>query len=315
MTHTAKANVNIALIKYWGKKDIEWNLPLTSSISLTLDAFYTKTTVTYDPTLTADILLIDDETITGGEYLRVTKYMDKLRKLYSIPFYAKITSYNFVPKKAGLASSSSAFAALAYAATKAYGLNLDSKELSSLARLGSGSASRSIYGGLVLWHEGHDHMSSYAEHLTHMDDLAVIVCLIDETPKKVNSTDAMNRLNEYPDLKELWILSTQDALNDMKEAIIENDFDKMGSIAESHASLMHYIIQETGVSYLTDQSFKVMDLTEKIRNEGIPVYYTMDAGANVKILTKKEYVETIKARYEKLSKVIVSYTGMGVSSL
>ena len=76
--------------------------------------------------------------------------------------------------------------------------------------------------------KGHDHKSSYAEHLTHMDDLALIVCLIDETPKKVNSTDAMNRLNEYPDLKELWTLSTEDAFNDMKEAILENDFDKMG---------------------------------------------------------------------------------------
>lgn len=315
MKHTAKANVNIALVKYWGKKDIEWNLPLTSSLSLTLDAFYTKTTVAYDPKLSQDQLFIDDIEITGGEFIRVSKYMDKVRKLYNIPYYAVIHSYNFVPKKAGLASSSSAFAALAYAATKAYNLDLDKKELSSLARLGSGSASRSIYEGLAVWHEGKDHLSSYAEHLTNMDDLALIVCLIDESPKKVNSTEAMNRLNDYPDLKELWVLSTKDAFIDMKDAIIEDDFDSIGGIAESHASLMHYIIQETGVSYLTEASFKVMDLTEKIRNEGIPVYYTMDAGANVKILTKKKYVDQVLPRYEKLSKVIVSYAGMGVTSV
>lgn len=315
MKHTAKANVNIALVKYWGKKDIEWNLPLTSSLSLTLDAFYTKTTVEYNPKLSEDQLYIDDVIITGGEFLRVSKYMDKIRKLYNIPYYAVINSYNFVPKKAGLASSSSAFAALAYAATKAYNLDLDKKELSSLARLGSGSASRSIYDGLVVWHEGKDHLSSYAEHLTNIEDLALIVCLIDESPKKVNSTEAMNRLNDYPELKELWILSTKDAFKDMKDAIIEDDFDRIGGISESHASLMHYIIQETGVSYLTDASFKVMDLTEKIRNEGIPVYYTMDAGANVKILTKKKYVDQVLPRYEKLSKVIVSYAGMGVTSV
>lgn len=315
MTHTAKANVNIALIKYWGKKNIEWNLPLTSSISLTLDAFYTKTTVTYEIDLKSDVLIIDDVNIIGEEFDRVTLYMDKIRKLYNIPYYAKITSYNHVPKKAGLASSSSAFAALAYAATKAYDLDLDLKTLSSLARLGSGSASRSIYEGLALWHEGKDHESSFAEHLTNMDDLALIICLIDESPKKVNSTDAMKRLNDYPELKKLWLLSTNDAFEEMKKAILENDFDTIGSIAESHASLMHYIIQETGVSYLTETSFKIMDLTEKIRNEGIPVYYTMDAGANVKIITKKEYVQKVQARYEKLSKVIVGYTGMGVSSV
>jgi len=315
MKHTAKANVNIALIKYWGKKDITWNLPLTSSISLTLDAFYTLTTVAYDSKLTEDILYIDDELITGHENLRVTRYMDKIRQLYHIPYYAKITSYNHVPKKAGLASSSSAFAALAYAATKAYGLDLDKKKLSSLARLGSGSASRSIYEGLALWHEGKDHLSSYAEHLTNMDDLALIVCLIDESPKKVNSTDAMNLLNDFPELKKLWIDSTKDAFEDMKEAIIANDFDMIGQIAESHASLMHYIIQETGVSYLTDLSFKVIDLTEKLRAEGYPVYATMDAGANVKILTKKAYVDQVINRYKKLSKVIVSYSGLGVTSV
>ena len=315
MKHTAKANVNIALIKYWGKKDISWNLPLTSSISLTLDTFYTLTTVAYDPKLAEDILYIDDELITGHENLRVTRYMDKIRQLYNIPYYAKITSYNHVPKKAGLASSSSAFAALAYAATKAYGINLDKKELSSLARLGSGSASRSIYGGLALWHEGIDHKSSYAEHLTHMDDLALIVCLIDETPKKVNSTDAMKLLNDFPDLKQLWIDSTKDAFEDMKEAIIANDFNRIGQIAESHASLMHYIIQETGVSYLTDLSFKIIDLTEKLRTKGYPVYATMDAGANVKILTKKSYVNQVLSRYKKLSKVVVSYSGMGVTSI
>lgn|SRR5690554_199198 len=314
MKHTAKANVNIALVKYWGKKDTFWNLPLTDSLSLTLDQFYTETTVVYDAALTKDLLFIDDVEISGSEFNRVTKYMDKVRNLYDIPYYARITSYNYVPKKAGLASSSSAFAALAYAATKAYNLNLDNKELSSLARLGSGSAARSIYEGLVIWHEGYDHRSSYAEHLTNMDDLALVVCLIDETPKKVNSTDAMNRLNDYPDLKELWLNSTKDAFNDMKQAIINNDFESMGAIAESHASLMHYIIQETGVTYLTDQSFKVMDLTEKIRNEGIPVYYTMDAGANVKILTKKAYVDKVLSRYEKLSKVVVSYSGTGVCS-
>ncbi|WP_162146810.1 diphosphomevalonate decarboxylase [Acholeplasma granularum] len=315
MKHTAKANVNIALIKYWGKKNSEWNLPLTSSISVTLDKFYTITTVTYDNNLKEDILYIDNNLIVDSEFLRVKNFMDKIRQLYNIPYYAKIESMNYVPKKAGLASSASAFSALAKAATMAYNINLSDKELSSLARLGSGSASRSIYGGIVKWHEGFDHLSSYAEQISTIDDLAILICLVDTSEKKINSRDAMNTLNKYPKLKKEWILNTKDALESMEQAIFENDFESMGYILESHAKLMHYVIQETGITYLNHKSFEIIDLTEKIRNEGIPVFATMDAGPNIKIITKKEYIQKIISRYEKHATTLVSFVGKGVESI
>lgn len=207
MIYIVKVNVNIVFIKYWGKKDIEWNLLLIFFISLILDVFYIKIIVIYDLIFIVDILFIDDEIIIGGEYLRVIKYMDKLRKLYNIFFYVKIIFYNFVFKKVGLVFFLLVFVVFVYVVIKVYGLNLDFKEFLLFVRLGSGFVLCFIYGGLVLWYEGYDYMFFYVEYLIYMDDLVVIVCLIDEIFKKVNSIDVMNRLNEYLDLKELWILS------------------------------------------------------------------------------------------------------------
>lgn len=315
MKHIAKAHVNIALIKYWGKKDRKWNLPLTSSISLTLDKFYTITSVEYHPEMIEDHLYIDGNFILGEELKRVSTFMNSVRKLYDIPYFARIESQNYVPKKAGLASSSSAFAALALASTKAYGLNLSHIELSKLARLGSGSAARSIYGDFVIWHEGHDHDSSFAENFGKLDDIAVIVCLIDQGEKKIDSRTAMLKLDDYPELKETWIDTTNDYIKDIKKAFKKNDFNQIGEISQSHAELMHYIIQETGVNYLNETSFKVLDLVEKLRNQGYEVYATMDAGPNIKILLKKDMIKNVLPSIESLSKVIICYPGSGVTSL
>lgn len=311
MKQTAKANVNIALIKYWGKKNVEWNLPLTSSISLTLDKFYTKTTVEYKKELIEDHLYIDDKFIVGSELERVASFMNLIRTIYDIPYFAQITSYNHVPKKAGIASSSSAFAALALAATSAYGINLDKKELSTLARIGSGSAARSIYGGFVIWHEGHNHETSYAEPFGEFEDVAILVCMVDKNEKHIDSRTAMKRLNENKDLLDQWILHTNNAIESMKESFNESDFDKLGTLAESHALLMHWTMHQTGVDYLNKLSFEVIELTENLRKKGIPVYATMDAGPNVKIITKKEYIKEVLPLYEQLTQVTVCYAGEG----
>lgn len=315
MTHKSKAHTNIALVKYWGKKESKDNLPINSSISLTLDNFYTITSVTYDKNLKQDELKIDDIEIQGIEFLRVTKFMDRIREMYKIPYYAYIDSKNHVPKKAGLASSSSAFAALAHAALKAYGINVSDKELSTLARIGSGSASRSVFGGFVIWEEGTNHETSYAYTLKDAEEYALIVCMVDKKEKSIDSRSAMLKLNEFPELKEEWIENTKYLFEEMKEAILEDDLERIGSIAESHANLMHYVIQETGVTFLTDKSFEIMDLTEKIRLKGLPVFYTMDAGPNVKILTKKKYVSQVLPYYEKVAEILVCYQGGGIESI
>src|SRR5690625_5044701 len=152
MRATAKAHTNIALIKYWGKRNEEIILPANSSLSLTLDGLHTTTTVDFQEELTSDTFALNDENITGNAFQRVTAFLDLIRQLAGKEgLYANVRSVNGVPTAAGLASSASGFAALAAAGTKAIGLHLTDRELSRLTRQGSGSASRSIYGGFAEW--------------------------------------------------------------------------------------------------------------------------------------------------------------------
>src|SRR4051812_45649851 len=147
---TAKAHTNIALIKYWGKREEALILPTNNSLSLTLDGFYTTTTVDFRDELLQDVFMLDDQEVTGEAYQRVTKFLDLIRGFSGkTDLYANVHSINEVPTAAGFASSASGFAALAAAGAKAIGLNLNDQELSRLTRQGSGSACRSIYGGFA----------------------------------------------------------------------------------------------------------------------------------------------------------------------
>ncbi|MBF9304739.1 diphosphomevalonate decarboxylase, partial [Staphylococcus epidermidis] len=161
----ARAHTNIALIKYWGKADENLIIPMNNSLSVTLERFYTETRVTFDDSLTEDQLILNKEAVNAKESAKIQRYMDMIRKEADISTYALIESDNFVPTAAGLASSASAYAALAGACNEALDLNLSDKDLSRLARRGSGSASRSIYGGFAEWEKGYDDKTSYAHQI------------------------------------------------------------------------------------------------------------------------------------------------------
>lgn len=163
----ARAHTNIALIKYWGKADEAYIIPMNNSLSITLDRFYTETKVTFDSSLTEDKLILNGEKVDDKETAKIQKYMDIVREVADTELYAVIESENFVPTSAGLASSASAYAALAAACNEALHLGLSDKDLSRLARRGSGSASRSIFGGFAEWEKGHDDATSFAHQLTH----------------------------------------------------------------------------------------------------------------------------------------------------
>ena len=167
---TYRAHTNIALIKYWGKRDQALFLPVTSSLSLTLDAFYTDTQVTFDAQLAHDRFILDGQEQEASQVAKVSAFLDRFRALAQTDCRALVTSTNHVPTAAGLASSASAYAALACATNAALGLDLSQRQLSILARQGSGSASRSLFGGFVIWHagQGEDSDSSYAEPLRQL---------------------------------------------------------------------------------------------------------------------------------------------------
>ena len=316
---TAKAHTNIALVKYWGKKDQELIIPQTDSLSLTLNEFYTTTTVNFDNHLTSDLVAIDQQTLSKKEAKKVVHVLDIVRQLSGIKAFARVESINHVPTAAGLASSASAFAALAGAASAAAGLNLSGRDLSRLARRGSGSATRSIYGGLVEWQKGTDDTSSFAQPILENVDFPIemLAVLVDTKKKKVSSRSGMQSSVETSPYYDAW---RQVVANDMvaiKQAIKAKDIDQIGHIAEENALRMHALTfsADPGFTYFNGETLTIIKAVEDLRNQGINCYYTMDAGPNVKVIYDRENRSKI---VEKLSNIVgperlvVSQPGPGI---
>lgn len=323
MRATAKAHTNIALIKYWGKRNEELILPTNSSLSVTLDGFYTKTTVHFKEYLDKDIFTLNDEIITGIPYERVTKYLDLFRE-YSgkKDLYAEVTSFNGVPTAAGFASSASGFAALAAATQKALQLNLSDEELSRFTRRGSGSACRSIYGGFVEWKMGEkeDGSDSFAVQIAPQEhwDIRVAAVVVTAKEKDVSSRVGMKRTVDTSVFYDGWLKSVGQDLNSIKEAIMEKDFEKVGSIAEANCLKMHATTlgARPPFTYWQDTTMTVMETVQALRKEGIPAYFTIDAGPNVKVLYLPEDEEKVINRLKEtigVTEVIVSKVGQGIS--
>lgn len=300
MTHyTARAHTNIALLKYWGKADTTLMLPTTTSISLTLDEFYTDTTVWFDADLVADDVMLDDAVMTGKGYDKVTRFLGLVREMAGETHYAHVHSSNHVPTAAGLASSASAFAALAGAASRAAGLTLSPAELSRLARLGSGSASRSIFGGFAQWDHGHDDLTSVAKPLVETIDwpIQLLTVIIDDRPKKIDSRGGMQHAKATSPFYDDWVNRSNALVPVMQTAIANHDIDQIGQLAEANALQMHATnaTAQPAFNYLTDSSWQVINLATTLRERGISVYATMDAGPNVKLISRPADTEVITA--------------------
>ncbi|KRL04221.1 diphosphomevalonate decarboxylase [Liquorilactobacillus oeni] len=297
--YTARAHTNIALIKYWGKLDQDLIIPMNSSLSLTLDKFYTDTSVFFDSDLDQDSFILDG---VRQQNTKVTHVLDLLRRFSGEKRFAVVESFNHVPSAAGLASSASAFAALSLAASKAAGLNLDRRALSRLARRGSGSATRSIYGGFVEWQQGHDDASSYAVPLEENLgwNICMIAVVINAKQKKISSRVGMQRVVSTSPYYEGWKKTAKEDLIAIKRAIKQRNLERVGMIAEENALKMHALnlSARPHFSYFEPGSLLAMKIVENLRSEGISCYYTLDAGPNVKIICAKKDTEVILSALE-----------------
>lgn len=284
---TARAHSNIALIKYWGKRAGPGNLPAVGSISVTLDTLYTDTRVVFDPALAADRAELDD---APADTTRLTPFLDLVRQRAGIDTRAAIVSHNNFPTGAGLASSASGFAALTLAATRAAGLDLDRRELSMLARQGSGSAARSIFGGLVEMHRGErdDGSDAYAEPILAPEDwpLDVVVAITDTASKKINSSIGMSNLDQRSDYYDAWVSHAESDLAGMRDAIAARDFETLGALSEMSCLKLHGLMLSTrpGLLYWNPATVAAMHAVRDLREAGTPVYFTIDAGPQVKAL-------------------------------
>ncbi|MEU0523203.1 diphosphomevalonate decarboxylase [Streptomyces niveus] len=300
---TAVAHPNIALIKYWGKRDQRLVLPWTSSLSMTLDLFATTTRVRLDPAAGHDTAALNGVPATGETLRRITAFLELVRETAGSGQRAVVDTENTVPTGAGLASSASGFAALAVAAAAAYGLVLDATALSRLARRGSGSASRSVFGGFAVWHAGADtgtaaerDLGSYAEPVPAADiDPALVVAVVNAGPKAVSSREAMRRTVDTSPLFRPWAASSEDDLADMRAALRRGDIDAVGEIAERNALGMHatMLAARPAVRYLSPATVTVLDSVLQLRRDGVAAYSTMDAGPNVKVLCRRADAERV----------------------
>lgn len=296
---TARAYPNIALVKYWGKADEDLILPVAGSLSMTLDDFPTTTTVTLVET---DSFSLNHAEQTGKAASRVITFLDLVRSLAAdagldtAESPARVVSVNEGPTAAGMASSASGFAALAVAASAAYGLELDTRDLSRLARRGSGSASRSLIDRFAVWHAGDDE-SSYAEEIS-APDMAMIAVPVTTGEKAVSSRAGMVATAETSPFYPAWITSTEEILREMIAACKADDFTLIGEISENHALRMHAVIAAArpSIRYLNSTSIAVFDEIAAMRDEGIEVYGTADAGPNVFAISRPEDAETVAAR-------------------
>jgi diphosphomevalonate decarboxylase len=286
---TAEARSNIALVKYWGKRDAALNLPAAGSLSLTLDGLVTTTLVAVDDGLAEDELVLGGAVQSGEPLARVTAFLDIVRGP-SDP-RARVESVNSFPTASGLASSASAFAALALAATRAYRRELGDAELSALARRGSGSAARSIFGGLVLMRP-----EGFAEPLDDWD-LRLVIAVAGDAKKDVLSRAGMERTAATSPLYAGFLASVPDDLLAARDAIARRDLEKLGEVAERSALTMHAsaLAARPGVVYWRGATVEALHVVRGLRRHGIGAWATIDAGPHVKALCAPDDADRVEA--------------------
>jgi diphosphomevalonate decarboxylase len=300
---TAIANPNIAFIKYWGNRDDVLRLPSNGSISMNLDGLFTRTTVTFSAAFKADSLRIGNRPVTGPGLERVSTFLDLVRQLAGTNLHAEVVSDNNFPSGAGIASSAAAFAALAVAASHAAGIVLTQRELSRLARRGSGSASRSVPGGFVEWQAGEADEDSYAFSIAPPEhwDMADCVAIVSAGHKKTGSTEGHALAGTSP-LQVARVADADRRLDLCRRTILERDFETFASIVELDSDMMHAVMitSSPGLFYWQPASITVMGAVREWRANGLPVCYTVDAGPNIHVICPREYIGETEKNLRKL---------------
>jgi len=281
-TATALAHPNIALSKYWGKREGEGNVPAVPSLSVTLAGLSTTTRVTFDDALGADTFVLGGAPASGEALARVTELLDRVREAAGISSRASVVSTNDFPTASGLASSASGFAALALAAVRAAGLDWSAERVADLARRSSASAARSIFGGFV------ELDGAIARPVAPPDrlDLKVLVCVTTEAPKSVSSRDGMKRTAQHSPYYAAWLETAPRIHAELKEAVLAGDVARAGELAERSALAMHASALAAGVVYFSGATLEALATVRALREEGVVAYATMDAGPHLKCLVR-----------------------------
>ena len=305
-TASAAAHPNIAFIKYWGNRDQILRIPANGSLSMNLAPLETRTTVSFDTDLKSDQLVLNGQSADEASLHRASALLDRVRALAEIDTFARVTSDNSFPTGAGIASSASAFAALSLAAVTSLGLQLSERQLSALARTGSGSASRSIPGGFVEWKAGNDHDSSYAETIAPPGhwDLVDFVVLVSREHKAVISSDGHQLAGSSP-LQGARVEDADRRLDICRKALLDADFPTFAEIVELDSTLMHSVMMTSTPSlyYWEPGTLEIMNAVRSWRASGLPVCFTIDAGPNVHLICPASASDAVRRKISALVNV------------
>jgi diphosphomevalonate decarboxylase len=305
---TAKAYSNIALVKYWGKGDETLRLPVNTSIAVGLDAIFTTTTVEFSDSYAQDEVAIDGDVFSSDEVERVSHHLDLIRTQAQIKTRAKVVTKNNFPKAVGAASSASGFAALTVAAATAAGLTLSEKDLSIIARQGSGSATRSVTGGISQWQKGTSSETSFAEKIESPAEwnLKVLLVFVGELQqKKVGSTEGMRLASTSPYF-ETAVVEAGKNIERLRSALSEKNWQKFGQVIEDECYRLHLVCMSSTPNILyweapTVAIFqKLLQLRETKKVYG---FFTVDAGPHVHVVCQEDDVELIKSELKSVPSV------------
>ena len=304
MTKTAYAHPNIAFIKYWGNRDDALRLPVNGSVSMNLAALRTKTSVAFrDDLKDGDVLTVNGQEVTGASLNRAAKFMDEVRRLSGEERFAEIVSENNFPMGAGIASSASAFAALALAGSAAAGLDLSERDCSRLARMGSGSACRSVPGGFCEWLYGSGDADSVSVSIAPAEhwDLTDLIAVISGEHKKVGSSAGHGMAATSP-YQSARVADAPARIEKCRTAILNKDFAALAEVSERDCLLMHAVMMTSTppLLYWEPASIALVKGVKAWREEGIPCFCTLDAGPNVHILCPSEAADEIRSRVERV---------------
>jgi diphosphomevalonate decarboxylase len=314
MQATAIAQPNIALIKYWGKRDIDRNLPAVGSISITLSDLQTEVSIELSDELSADVLFVNDDE-NDAMLPRISACLDRV--LGKNRSRACTRSRSNFPIAAGLASSAAAFAATTVAAAGAANLSLGTEELSQLAGASSGSAARSLYGGFAELRNVGDRIA--VSSLCDVDSwpLQVVVAITETGPKATGSTEAMEISRETSPFYNSWILQQEHDLEVARTAIAQQDFKQLATIAEHNCLKMHSIMwaSRPPMVFWTSATMRCLQTVRRLQGEGRQVFFTIDAGPQVKAVClpgDAEAVSQALARTPGVQEIMTS--GLGVAA-
>ena len=321
-----KSYANIAIVKYWGKKDAAKMIPSTSSISLTLNDMFTETEMEFingeDIKIAVekeikknrncedkfwgmtDLFYLNGELQDSVHTEKISKVVDLFRENRSQK--VKISTTNNMPTAAGLSSSSSGLSAVIKACNELFGKNYTQSELAQISKFGSGSSSRSFFGPIAAWDKDTGEIYEVKTDLK----LAMIMLILNEEKKIISSREGMKLCSETSTIFDKWIKNSEVEYEEMKKALAENDFKKVGELTEKNALAMHETTSyaNPSFSYLNDRTREAMDFVKELRKNGEKCYFTMDAGPNVKVLCLEEDFERLKDILGRRYKITASKT-------